>query len=70
MNTLEEKLIDVEEVSNILGISINWIYGNIKKDTLPFNWYPIGYRKKFKKSEVFAYIERIKVPAGKTPHNV
>lgn len=49
-----ESLIDAEDAAGILGMSTDWIYQEAAADRLPS--YKIGGKRKFRASELEAYI--------------
>lgn len=52
-----EKLLNVKEAAEILGVKPSWIYGNVHQGTLPFPAVYVGRYLRFKQSDVQAYIE-------------
>ena len=62
------KFIPISVAVKMYPFRKDWYYNHIKNNTLPFPWYPLCVGKRFvKASDIEAYIERIKVPAGSMP---
>ena len=62
----KRKLISAEKTAEMLNVSQSWVHYAMKRGTLPFKWYLIGYRHMCDFYEVEAYIESCAImPAGK-----
>jgi predicted DNA-binding transcriptional regulator AlpA len=65
MKRFHGRAMKVSELARVIGVSSRWIEMHMNDGTLPFTWYPIGYRTNIVDSaEVDEWLTRIAVPAG------
>jgi excisionase family DNA binding protein len=57
--TQPERLITVEELERLLGLPTSWIYRQAAERRIPS--YKVGHYRKFRLSEVEAYVQRCRV---------
>ena len=50
-----EKLVDIDEIAELTGLPVSWIYVNAAAKKMPC--YKLGKYVKFRRSEVAAWIE-------------
>lgn len=59
---MQHDLISLNEAAGLLGLAPKTLYNWKLDDKLPFPYYKIGNRVKFKLSDIESYIEANKVP--------
>ena len=56
---MEERLMDIRELTEILKISKQTVYNRLSSGTFPINTYKVGRSLRWRLSEVMIYIESL-----------
>jgi excisionase family DNA binding protein len=63
-----EKMIDVEALADLLGVSLVWTYKAVRQKALPF--YRVGKCVRFRESEILSWLEERKSLALRMPRKL